>query len=70
MDQELMPQIEGSDQSLHCLPLIPQFFDTSTDNKMDLFKFYDKYGKKLRGPNTQGMHYVSMPIQIYRKFYL
>ena len=30
------------------LPATKKFLDTSTDFKMDLFKFYIKYGMKLR----------------------
>ena len=44
LDPDQMLQNAASDQGLHCLLLIQQFFGT-TDSKMDLFKFLDKYGK-------------------------
>ena len=45
-----MAQTPASDsQSLHHLPLIQEFLDT-TGSKMDFLKFKDKYGKKLRYP--------------------
>ena len=44
-----MPQnAAASDQDLHCLPLIQHYIlGTSTENKMDLFKFYDKYDNEF-----------------------
>ena len=51
VDPDQMPQNVASDQGLHCLPLIQQFLDTSTDSKIDLFRFHTKYGKELRCPN-------------------
>ena len=39
VDPDQMPQNAASDQGLHCLPLIQQFLHTSTDSKLDLFKF-------------------------------
>ena len=43
-----MPLNAVSDQGLHYLPLIQQFFETSNSNKLDLFKFYGKYGKMFQ----------------------
>ena len=41
-----MLQNAASDQGLHCLPLIQQYLNTSTD-KLIVFKCEDQYGKKL-----------------------
>ena len=43
----------AADQGLHCLLLIQQLFDTLTGSEIELFKFYDKYGKEIRCPNAQ-----------------
>ena len=45
-----MPQNVASHQDLHCLSLIQQFLDTTSSSK--LLKFFNKYGKKLKCPNT------------------
>ena len=34
-EQTVKTQICGSDQGLHCLPLIKQFFDTCTGSKIE-----------------------------------
>ena len=39
VDPDQMLQNAASDPGLHCLPLIQYFLDTSTGNKMDLFRF-------------------------------
>ena len=39
------PQNEASDQGLHYLPLIKQYFKQINIYRMDYFTFYDKYGK-------------------------
>ena len=38
VDPDQMPQNAASDLSLHCLPLIQQFLDTSSGSQMDLFR--------------------------------
>ena len=35
-------------QGLHCFPFNMQFLNTSTESEMNLFKFWNKYGKELR----------------------
>ena len=50
-DPDHMLQNLASDQGLHSLPLIWQFLETSMFSKLDLFKFYNKYGNELRCPN-------------------
>ena len=39
VDPEEMPQNVASNQSLHCLPLIQQFLDTTPVSNLYLFKF-------------------------------
>ena len=39
-DQRL--QNAASDQGLHCLPFIKEYFRYSTSSKADFFKFWDK----------------------------
>ena len=51
-----MVQNAASDLGLYCLPFIQQFLDRSAGSKMDLFKFWDMYGKDLRCPNTYGKY--------------
>ena len=46
-DQVLTPQDAASDQGLHRLPHIKQFLSTSVYSKIDLFKLWVKYGKKV-----------------------
>ena len=53
VDPDEMLQNAASHQGLNCLPLIQQFLDTTLGSKLYLFKFYNKYGKELRCPNTQ-----------------
>ena len=50
VDPDQTPQSPISDRIIYCLPV----FETPTDSKMDLFKFYYKYGKKVRCPNIYG----------------
>ena len=45
------PRSAASDQGLRCLSLIQHFFNPSTGSKMDLFKFWGKFGKMWRCPN-------------------
>ena len=45
LDQTLWDVV--SNQGQHSLPLIQQFLDTTFSSKMEVFKFYDKYGKEL-----------------------
>ena len=49
VDPDETPLKAASHQGLLCLPPIQQFLDTSGSK---LFKFYNKYGKELRCPNT------------------
>ena len=44
-DQSPHPHSLATDLGLHCLSLIQQFLDTLTGSQIDLFKFYQKYGK-------------------------
>ena len=37
--------------SLHYLLLIQKWADTSTSYQINLFNFWDKYGRELRCPN-------------------
>ena len=46
VDPGQMLQNAASDLGLNCLPLIQQFLDKSTASQIDLFEFYDKYGKE------------------------
>ena len=39
-------------QGLHYLPLIQQYLDTSTESKMDKFKYYNKNSKSYIGVPT------------------
>ena len=48
VDPGQMLQNTALDLGLHCSPLIQQFLDISTWSKMDLYKYYDKYGKEIR----------------------
>ena len=50
-----MPQNVASDLSLHCLPFVQQFLNTS----MDLYEIKDKYGKQLRFLTISG-NYVNI----------
>ena len=43
------PQNAVSDQVLHCLPFIQLFLDISTGRNIDLFQFYHRNGKDLKG---------------------
>ena len=52
VDPDEMLQIAASRQGLPCLPLIQQFLDTSY-----WLKFYNKYGKELRCPNTYSQYF-------------
>ena len=47
-----MLQNAASHQGLHCLPLFQQFLDKTSGSKLYLFKFYNKYSKELKCPNT------------------
>ena len=47
-------QNQASHHCVHCLPLIQQFLDIALGGKLYLFKFYNKYDKELRCPNTLG----------------
>ena len=42
----------ASYQGLLCLPLIQQILDTTKGSKLYFLKFYNKYCKELRCPNT------------------
>ena len=46
VDPNQTPQNATSDWGQRCLPLIQQFLDTSTGNKIKLFKFKKSYGKE------------------------
>ena len=46
VDPDQTSQTAASNQGLHCLLFIQQFLNTSTDSQIELFKFYDKYGKE------------------------
>ena len=50
LDPEETSQNAAAYQDLHYLPLIQQFLDTTSASK--LIKFWNKYGKELRCPNT------------------
>ena len=52
VDADEMPQNAVPHQDLHCLPLIQQLLDTTTGNKLYLFKFQSKCGKEMRRLNT------------------
>ena len=39
VDPDQMPQNAESDQGLHCLPLIQQYFKTLVGSKIDFFNF-------------------------------
>ena len=45
IDADLCSLEQTADWHLHCLPLIQQFLAGS---KINLFKFWDNYGKELR----------------------
>ena len=42
-----MPQNASSDQGLNCCHSSSSILVTSMSSKMDLLRFYDKYGKKI-----------------------
>ena len=42
--------------SIHSLPLIQLFLDTTLGSKLYLFKFLIKYGKGLKCLNTKGKY--------------
>ena len=45
VDLDQTPQISASGQSLHYLPLIQRFLDSSTKSiQTDMFKIYEEYG--------------------------
>ena len=44
-DPDQTPQITASNQGLHCLPYIQQYFKDIKSSRMDYFKFQEKYGK-------------------------
>ena len=46
VDTYEMLQNVASHQGLHCLPLIQQFLDTTSDSKLYLLKFKSKYGQE------------------------
>ena len=47
-----MLQKVASHQGQYCMPFVQQCFDTASDSKLYLFKFWNKYGKELMCQNT------------------
>ena len=52
VDPDETPPNAESRQGLHWLPLIQQYLYTTLGSRLYFFKFYNKYGKELRCPNT------------------
>ena len=62
VDPDEMLQNAASHQGLNCLSLIQIFLDTTSGGKLYLYKFYNKYGKVLKCPNT----YCKYSMPMYR----